>query len=122
MLEQIESKKGRSSESPDTMVAKPQTSLLPLKTSENRDIKTVECAHRGETIQHLSRREPIHTTSRHSGEKEETFNEVILTSISFSKREPKQFNRRKPVLHMDEDPSKPWYFTHILLRARAVSG
>jgi hypothetical protein len=113
MLEQIESKKRRSSESPDTMAAKPQTSLLPLKTSENRDITTVECADRGETIQHLSRRESIHTTSRHSDEKEETLNEVILTSISFSKREPKQFNRRKPVLHMDEDPSKPWYFTHI---------
>lgn len=117
MLEQMVKNTERRSiqETAATQSAGPKTLLLVIESDECREVKTVKVGGAGmeELIRRMDGGKPILIQSRHLIGKEDIVNLVVLTAVYCSVKEPNQPVKKGPVIHLDEDPTKPWYFTHI---------
>ena len=100
-------------------VERTEPKILPLIVENNgrHEVKNLRLGDTGleETIQHTTKGEPVLVASKHPIGKEDkdTVKVVILTVAHFSDKEPSGPVKKSPVINLDQDISKPWYFTHI---------
>jgi hypothetical protein len=100
------------SKSPIEGALKPKIPFLWLENHEHHEIAKADGVGPKGMIQYLDRGELILVASKHAIGKENVVNVVVLTEIHFSHKEPNQPTKKSPAIHLDEDVSKPWYFTH----------
>lgn len=91
---------------------------LPLIVEKNgrQEVRTLKLGDTGleEVIQYTAKGEPVLVASKHpiGKENEDIVKVVILTVAHFSEKEPSKPVKKSSVINLDQDISKPWYFTH----------
>ena len=104
-------------ESATTERAEPKTLPLIVEKNGRHEVKTLRFGDTGleEVIQYTDKGEPVLVASKHPIGKEDKdiVKVVVLTAAHFSDKEPSKPVKKSPVINLDQDIKKPWYFTHI---------